>query len=234
MILTIHQPEYLPWMGFFNKIMYSDVYVALDNVQYRHKYFQNRNRISTNNGECWLNVPVYRRGSRDLFIQDVKINNNLKWRGKTWKTIFLNYKNSPYFDQYSDYFESLYLRDWDNLVELNMDVIKSVCKFLGLRTKIVRSSDLGIDGLGVNLILDICKKFNPDIYISGESGIAGRGKCDDEFAKTGIKVLYQNFKHPKYSTVYPFVPNMSILDLLFNCGSDSVDILKNDGGWYNE
>ena len=166
MILTIHQPEYLPWMGFFNKLSYADVYVALDNVQYRHKYFQNRNKILTSNGECWLNVPVYRKGNRDIFIQDIKINNIINWRDKTWKNIYYSYKKAPYFKQYSDYFENVYSTEWENLVDLNLDIIENICKFLNFKVDIVKASDLNIDGIGPELILDVCKLFKPDVYIA--------------------------------------------------------------------
>ena len=235
MILKIHQPEYLPWMGFFNKLSYADVYVALDNVQYRHKYFQNRNKILTSNGECWLNVPVYRKGNRDIFIQDIKINNIINWRDKTWKNIYYSYKKAPYFKQYSDYFENVYSTEWENLVDINLDLIENICKFLNFKVDIVKASDLNIDGIGPELILDVCKLFKPDVYISGQSGIGGRGEdIDGNFEKEDIKVIYQNFKHPEYTTICKeFVPFMSIIDLLFNHGDDTINILKGDGGWYN-
>ncbi len=235
MILTIHQPEYLPWLGFFNKLMYSDMYVALDNVQYRHKYFQNRNRIMTTNGDCWVNVPVYRKGNRDLFIQDIKINNETNWREKTWKNIYFSYKKAPYFNKYSEYFENLYSKEWNNLSDLNLDIIKNICSFLNFDIEIKKASNLNIEGVGSKLILDICTSIKPDVYISGKSGIGGRGnEMEDKFFDNNIKVLYQNFNHPNYNTAFRnFVPSMSVIDLLFNYGSDSVDVLKNDGKWFS-
>ena len=234
MILTIHQPEYLPWMGLLNKLMYADIYIALDNVQYRHKYYQNRNRVPTKNGECWLNVPVYRKGEKDTLIKDMKINNNINWKSKTWKTIYFSYKNSPYFKDYSDYFEDLYSKDWTSLTNLNLDIIEHLCSFLNFEVKIFRASDLHVEGVGPKLILDICKAATADVYISGQSGIGGQGEdLGGDFLKENIKVLYQNFKHPEYATsLKKFVPCMSIIDLLFNHGPNSVDILKDDGGWY--
>tara|TARA_R110000824_G_scaffold393865_1_gene593271 strand:- start:285 stop:992 length:708 start_codon:yes stop_codon:yes gene_type:complete len=234
MILTIHQPEYLPWLGYFNKLMHADVYVALDNVQYRHKYFQNRNRIPTSNGECWLTVPIHKKGSRNLCIKDIKISNNTTWSRKTWKTLCLTYRKAPYFNQYFDFFEEVYTKEWSSLSNLNLFVIENMCEFLDIKIKIIRASSFVANGSGPSLILDICKELKPEIYISGKSGIAGRGPEDTGFATEGIQVLYQDFAHSQYTQlVSPFISNMSAVDLLFNEGPNSINILKNDGGWYN-
>jgi len=234
MIMTIHQPEYIPWMGFFNKLSYAKKYIALDNVQYRHKYFQNRNRIVTQNGECWLNVPVLRKGKRYSQIKDIEINNLVKWKEKSWKTLYFSYKKTPYFKKYAEYFEKIYSEEWTNLVDLNLNIIENICNFLDFDIEIERASKLNLNSCGPELIFDICKNYNPDVYISGQSGIAGKGKdTSGFFEKENIKVLYQNYKQSKYDTLFKdFIPNMSIIDLLFNHGKDSIKILKDDGGWF--
>jgi len=190
----------------------------------------------TANGECWLNVPVCRKGKRHSLIQDVEVNNELKWREKTWKNIYFSYKKSAYFKKYSEYFEDLYSKRWDNLSDLNLDIIRNMCEFFNFDTKVKKASDLNIDGIGSKLILDICSSFNPNTYISGKSGIGGQGKeREGEFHSNDIKVLYQDFKHPSYDTLSrDFVPSMSAIDLLFNYGPSSIDILKSDGGWFND
>jgi len=199
MKLTIHQPEHMPWLGFFHKISLADVYVALDNVQYRHKYFQNRNKIRDVSGEVWLNLPVLKKDLRTL-IKDVRIDNNSsRWREKNWKRIYYSYKNAPHFKEYESYFENLYQGQWDRLSDFNLDVIKNCMKFLGIETNIILSSELGIEGEGEQLILDICKEFKPEVYISGPTGIAGRGKeYEKHFIDEGVPVIYHDFTHPVY------------------------------------
>ena len=234
MLMTIHQPEYIPWLGFFNKLSYVSTYIALDNVQYRHKYFQNRNKVCTANGPVWLNVPIEKKGSRSSKIKDIKINNLTNWKEKTKKTIFYTYKKSKYFNDYFCYFDSLYSKEWEYLADLNLDIIENMLLFLGLDIKVIRASQINVDGKGESLILDICKKFKPNIYISGKSGIAGHGsRYENNFIEAGIAVKYQNFKHPAYpqsNNSCEFVSNMSIIDLLFNCGKDSINIIRSTGG----
>ena len=195
MRITIHQPEYLPWLGFFHKLARADVYVALDNVQYRHKYFQNRNRLRGPAGALWINIPVLRKGKRAQLIKEVEINNTeTRWRQKNWKSIHLNYKKSPYFAEYSDYFESIYSKEWRLLADMNLEIIQNCLRFLGLHTKVIRASGLDIAGSGPQLILDICKKLNAETYISGICGIAGRGReFEGELRSQKIKVIYDEF-----------------------------------------
>ena len=232
MRITIHQPEHLPWLGFFHKIGIADMYVVLDNVQYRHKYFQNRNRIRGISGEEWLNVPVLVKDRRSQLIKDVEINNTDKrWKQKNWKAIVLNYRKSLYFSRYSDYFESLYSKEWRFLADFNLEAIKSCLQFLGLDTRVIKASESGADGKGPQFLLNICKVLNADTYISGISGIAGKGKAyEDEFSRHGIKVIYDEFHHPVYEQMRkPFMPCMSIIDLLFNHGDKSLDIIRGTG-----
>ena len=179
MILTIHQPEFMPWLGFLDKASLADTIVLLDNVQYRHKYFQNRNKIKDINGkDIWLNVPVIRNGkTRNIgLIKDIKIDNNQNWDKKILKTIEFNYRKSPYFTKYYPLLEEIFSHKWDKLVDLNINIIKIAFDLLNNKTEIIRSSELGIEGNGEKLILDICKHFHPKQYISGPTGIAGKGK----------------------------------------------------------
>ena len=232
MKVTIHQPEHMPWLGFFHKISAADVYVALDNVQYRHKYFQNRNKIRSFSGEAWLNVPVLRKNKRSQLLGKVEINNGEKrWQQKDWKSIYLNYKKAPYFADYADYFEDVYKREWQLLADLNLDIIQNCLHFLDINTKVIRASELGVEGLGAQLVLDICKVLDTGVYISGISGIAGNGRdYEDRFFEQGIKVIYDEFHHPIYKQLHePFLPCMSVIDLLFNHGPNSLNIIKGIG-----
>ena len=234
MILSIHQPEHMPWLGFLNKLDASDTFVILDNVQYRHKYFQNRNKIKGANGPVWLNVPVGSANRRETKIKDIQINNNSNWGEKNWKSMHYAYGKSKYFKDYSGYFESTFLKEWTNLCDLNIDIIENLLGFLEIETNIQRASELPVKGQGEKLILDLCKHYSPEVYISGITGIAGHGdRFENEFVKAGIKVAYQDFTHPVYEQNHlkkkDFVPYMSAIDLLFNYGEQSIDIIRS--GW---
>lgn len=232
MIVTIHQPEHMPWLGFFDKMRRAELFVFLDNVQYRHKYFQNRNRIRSSNGETWLNVPVLTKGKREQLINEVEIDTReVRWRQKCWASISLNYQKAPYFEGYRDFFQDLYEKEWHLLSDLNEFIISYIIRELGLTVKLVKASELQVSGIGERLILDICKEVGAKTYISGVSGIGGRGReFESEFSKEGIEVIYQEFYHPIYKQVYePFIPCLSIIDLLFNCGENSLDVLKGIG-----
>ncbi|MBT6051505.1 MAG: WbqC family protein [Candidatus Scalindua sp.] len=232
MHLTIHQPEHLPWLGFFEKVSQAEVLVLLDTVQYRHKYFQNRNKIRSSNGTTWLNVPVLRKGNKQSPINEMEINNNaLRWREKCWGSILLNYNKAVFFKKYSEFFKNAYERNWNLLSDLNIFLLRHIIHSLNVKIKILKSSELRVAGVGEKLVLDICKEVGADVYISGISGIGGQGRSfESEFLKEGIKVVYQEFYHPIYKQQFePFIPCMSIIDLLFNYGDKSLDVIKGIG-----
>ncbi len=232
MIVTIHQPEHLPWLGFFHKAAQADLFVLLDNVQYRHKYFQNRNRIRGAQGECWITVPVLLKGQGRPLLQDVRINSSeVRWREKHWKTIFLNYRRAPHFPEHAEFFDGIFQQSWEHLADLNISLIRYLFGAFGITAKLVRASELGVAGAGPDLILRIVEKLGADCYISGISGIAGKGMGPEaEFRSRGIEVRYQQFYHPIYPQLYePFLPCMSAIDLLFNSGPASNDVLHGIG-----
>lgn len=224
MKVAIHQPEHMPWLGFFHKINMADTYVVLDNVQYRKNYFQNRNKIRTANGDCWINIPVKYNFGQD--IKEVAIDNtNKRWKRKYWNSIELSYGKASFFSHYSESIRLIIDRDWEYISELNQQLILKFIEFLGLKIVILKGSELDVEGNGSILILNICKKLKSEVYISG---ISGKDYLNiNEFEKEGIKVIFQEFHHPIYNQLYkPFIPCMSIIDLLFNYGEKSVDIIK--------
>lgn len=225
-IVTIHQPEHLPWLGFFHKISQVDLFVILDSVQFRKNYFQNRNKIRTINGWTWLTVPVKR--NINTLIKDVEIDNSQNWRRKCWNSIYFAYKKAPFFSEYRNTLKKKYKREWINLCELNILLIKQFLSFLSLKPIILRSSEINVHGKGSELILNICKKVDADTYISGIFGKEYLKLSD--FEEAGIEVVFQEFHHPIYKQLYePFIPGMSIIDLLFNHGPDSLDIIMGRG-----
>lgn len=135
MILTVHQPEYLPYIGFFDRVSKADVFVILDNVQYQKKGFINRNKIKTSDGWQWLTIPVKQREALKK-INEIEISNETNWRAKHWKALLYNYNKAPYFKKYSDFFEKVYKRNWGLLVDLNVYLIKNIIDILGLKKRL--------------------------------------------------------------------------------------------------
>lgn len=227
MILTAHQPVYLPWLGLFHKIALSDTYVYLDTVKYLKQDWNNRNRIKTAEGPAWLTVPVATSQSDNWILKDVKIVADQKWRIKHWRTIANCYRRAPYFNRYSDFFETVYGKEWQTLSELNLYMLQWFLDTLDIRVRLVKASDYNFEGHKSDLILNMCKQLEATTYIFGEQGhnYAELG----DFESAGVSVIFQNYTHPKYDQRFGnFVAHLSIIDLLFNCGSHSTEILLGD------
>jgi len=228
MIISVHQPQYLPWLGYFHKIYNSDAFVFLDNVQYKTREYQNRNRIRTANGWIWLTVPVIRPEHSYPNISSVRIDNARDWRRQHWKSLALNYGKAPFFKKYSDFFEDLYRKDWDALIDLNMYTVREIMRLLNIEKPVYLESQLDIKTTNTKRIIDICRALKGDIYLSGAGG---KEYLDERsFTLSGIRLTYQDFKHPEYKQRHePFVPFMSAVDLLFNHGGNALKILTQDG-----
>lgn len=224
MIVAIHQPQFMPWIGYIDKIDRADIFVYLDNVQFRKNEFQNRNKIKTCNGWQWLTAPVtYRFPQR---INEVRLNNTINWKKKHLMTIETNYRKSPYFDDIFPMIQDLYSIEYEYLYKLNIDCIGMILRFLNIDKETIRASE--IDGLREEpslRLIDICKHLNADTYLAGG---AGKGYMDlSAFKAHGIEVIFQDFNHPVYPQLYgEFLPFMSCLDLLFNCGYEAIDIIR--------
>ena len=202
-------------------------FVFLDDVQYQKNEFQNRNKIRVFNGEMWLTVPV--KTKSNTLLKDVKIDYTSNWIKKHIKSIELNYSNSKFFNNYWSELESIFKRKYDNLMELNIEMIKFFLEKLKINTKTIFSSELNISDKSSDRILKICKALDADTYISG---ISGKNYLNlDDFEKNSINVIFQKFQHPTYQQVFePFHLNMSAMDLLFNEGNNASKIIKK----YNE
>lgn len=226
MLVTIHQPEHLPWLGFFNKADQADILVLLDNVQFRKNYFQNRNKILSSNGPMWLTVPVLTKGHISKTIKDMEIDNKSNWRNKHWKSIEMNYCKHKYFDNYADFLGKTYGHIWDRLVDLNEHLIKFFFDVLGIQTKMLRASDIGVEGSSSHLLLDICMKANADAYLAGQS--AADYLDETIFCEKGVQVIHHKFSHPEYPQEgrNVFVSHLSTLDLLMNVGEESIHIIR--------
>lgn len=227
MIVSSHQANYFPYPGFFNKIFLADIFVVLDNVQFQYD-ITNRNKIVSSDGN-WkrITVPV-KRQYKFSKITDVKINNNLTWKVLNWESIYKSYNNSEFFHLYEDYFEKLYKREWEFIFELNYETILQVVTWLGIKTKILRESELNVSGASTERLVNLCKKLGADIYLSGSGG---RLYLDEKlFLQNNINIQYQNYlptKYPQHLTK-SFIPNLSIIDLLANVGPDSLSVINGE------
>lgn len=226
MIVGIHQPNYLPWLGFFHKMAQCDVFVLFDDVQLvRGKSFMVRNRVKTASGVQWLTVPIQGKGELRL-IKDALIVQDGKWQKKHWKTIQLSYKKAPYFDRYEAKLSQIYHASWEKLSEINIALIKLIKELMGISTTLVLSSEMNVEASGTEKILSIIKKLQGDKYITGEGEGSMRYINEEDFKNSNIELIYQRFNHPIYHQLWgDFVPSLSIIDLLFNEGDKSLQIL---------
>ena len=225
-VVAIHQPEYLPWLGFFKKMMNVELFVFLDDVQFRKKGWQNRNRIRINDGTTLLSIPVHTHSYPK--INEVTIDNEKNWSIRHKKSILYNYARAPYFDEIKDFIESIFEKKFQYLVDLNTEIIKIIMNELEIKSKIVFSSELEISKKGSDRVIDICKAVGADHYITGTFWAESNLRVE-EFKKSNIDIEFQKFQHPIYKQIHgEFIPEMSIIDLLFNEGrKEAKKILQN-------
>jgi len=224
MILTAHQPVYLPWLGLFHKIALSERFCIFDIAQYQTKDFNNRNKIKTNAGPIWLSVPVESKDHLEKKLSDIKIVNN-GWNRKHFKSIDLAYRKAPFYADYIGELETILASTtYTYLADLNFATLEFGLKSLGINVPIDTASTHDFQGNKSELVLDMCKKLGATSYIFGAQG---RNYADvDSFLDCGIKVHFQDYKHPVYPQLHgDFEPYMSVIDLLFNVGPESFDVL---------
>lgn len=224
MIVTIHQPQYLTWLGFFNKCACSDKVALLDDVQFQKNGFQNRTKIKTATGWQWLTVPVsYNHLAK---ISEVNIGSNPDWQKKQWKAIAQNYQKAPFFSEYEHKIRPLFENKFGGLEDLSSKSIEIIFDILGINIQVVKSSSIKAPGDRSDRLVNICKALKADTYLSG---IGGKKYLEeDKFNSVGIHIIYQDYRHPVYEQQFQevfFQPNMSVIDLIFNCGEKSKDII---------
>lgn len=233
MMLTAHQPNYLPYAGFFEKIARADRFLVVDNVQFVKRGtfgWMHRNRIRTNSPEGWdwLSVPVLTKGKYTQSIADAEIDNSTPWARKHWRAIEFNYRRAPHFRLYAGEIRDLYERRWERFCDLSCAFIDVLLRLLGLPRALERTSALGIEGESTGLVLAMCRAVGADAYLSG---VHGRDYLQpEEFERQGVRLVFQEFTCPEYPQCWPgpYVPNLSAIDLLFNCGPESLRMLTRD------
>ena len=224
MILTAHQPVYMPWLGLFHKISLADQYCIFDIAQYQTRDYNNRNQIKTQSGPLWLSVPVESKDHFNKRLCDIKIAGG-GWEKKHFKSISLAYRKAPYFERYIYEIEKILTPGrYQFLTDLNRDILVYFLKCLEINVPIVKASDYSFKGSKSDLVLDMCAALKAKTYLFGANG---KDYADvGSFHKKGIEVFFQDYQHPVYRQLHgEFTPYLSTLDLLFNEGPESKRIL---------
>lgn len=224
MILVAHQPEYIPYLGFFAKVRLCDIFLISDHLQYADKDFQNRNYVRDHSGKVLLTVPVLLAGKWDQSIQEVRIDNSSPWARKHWRTIYQNYHRAPYFKLYAATLEEIYAQRWERLYDLNITLLRYLLSWLSINVQVDLTSRYELKEKKTDLLIEMCQKIGADTFLSG------RGARDyvipSLFHEVGLKHHFFNFVHPEYEQHRkPFIPNLSVFDLLFNVGPRASHVL---------
>lgn len=223
---VIMQPTYLPWMGYFDLMDQSDVFVLLDSVQFDKRSWQQRNRIKTPSGELLLTEPVFSKGKCDQKICEVQIDQTSNFAEKHIRAIQHNYSKAPCFGKYIDELTAILRKRHQYLAELNIELINWLRGVIGVETELVRNSSLGVQGKKVDLLVAICKAVGAEHYLS-PLGSKAYIEENNIFAQNNIELEYQNFEHPVYKQLHgDFIAYLSVIDLLFNEGECSLEIIK--------
>lgn len=226
MRVAIMQPTYLPWLGYFGLMKSVDLFILLDSVQFARRSWQQRNQIKTADGPIWLTVPVLSKGKRDQLITEVEIDRSRDFPQSHLTALEVNYKKSPYFDAHAMQLRTLLGADNRYLADLTIGMIMWFRDVLGITTPIRRSSEFESVGAKAELLASLCDQAGATEYVS-PPGSKDYLDESDAFSRRGMPVKYFNFTHPEYSQRFEgFLPYMSVVDLLFNCGPESLSLIE--------
>jgi hypothetical protein len=224
MILGIHQPNFLPWLGYFYKMARSDHFIFLDTVPFTKGGYTNRVKTKSAAGAKWLTVPVLTKGKLGQPIMEVPCNTESNWQKKTLASLEANYRKCPHYSLYGPEIVQIISAAGENLAATNIELIQYMARQLGISTPTTRSSEMHVEGKATDLLISLCRKLNADVYLSGAGGV--KYQEEEAFRADGIDVRYSDFEHPVYAQQFgEFTPGLSIVDLLFNCGPESASVL---------
>jgi hypothetical protein len=224
MVVAIHQPNFLPWLGYFYKMARADRFVFLDSVPFTKGGYTNRVKIKTATGPQWLTVPVVTHGKLGQPILEVVCSDTIEWRKKIPLTLRTNYQGCPFFQPHADRLVTILEGSGERLAEINIGLLGYLAQELGIATPVVRSSEMAARGTATDLLIAICKELGADRYLSGSGGADYQEEA--AFAAAGLRLEYANYPHPTYVQAFgEFAAGLSIVDLLFNCGPESRRIL---------
>lgn len=230
MIVAAHQPHYMPWLGYLDKVAKADVFIVMDDLQFEAQNFQNRQRMKLAEGAAWLSVPVTRSAQSDRILDKAIApaqSSHQDWRRRHWRTLCTHYARTPYFERYADALRDIYTRHWLRLVDLDVHMLRLALRWFGIRTPIVRSSQLSLRGTKTDRLIDLCKQLGARCYLSGTGGSTGYLDAE-KMGRAGVGVIWQQFTHPVYPQHYArrgFISHLGYLDLLFNCGPAAPEVL---------
>ena len=227
MIVAIHQPHYLPWLGYLHRMAQVDLFIVLDHVQFERRNHQNRSQILLDGEARWLTVPVVQRSQKERIIDKLVDNTDPRpWGPIDFSTLRHAYREAEHFSTYAGALREILEGRWERLAELDRATLDLLRDTFEIRTPLVRSSELGVDGAKADLILNLCRAAGADALLAGFGG--SRRYLDVEtFAREGVRIKWHDFKHPTYKQcgTQPFLPGLAAIDLLFNCGPQSRAIL---------
>jgi hypothetical protein len=229
MIVAAHQPHYLPWLGYLDKLAKADLFVVMDDLQFVSRNFQHRQRLKLDRGPAWLTVPIQRGGGDRIIDKQVPRSARTRhhWQHQHWRTLVTHYGAGRYFADYADALADVYTRPWTSLIDLNLHMLDLARCWLGIRTPILRSTQLGLVGTKTDRLIDLCKRVGARGYLSGRGGSSTYLDVE-KIDRAGFSVVWQNFSHPVYPQRYAaagFSSGLGFLDLLLNCGPASRSIL---------
>ena len=229
-VVGILQPGYLPWLGFFEQVLRSDIFVIYDDVQYDKHGWRNRNRIKGPQGPIWLTVPVRTKGLGKPLVNEIMIDPaQPRWAQKHCHTLQQVYSKAPFFSKYYPLLEQTLLGSWERLLDLDLTLIRQLTGWLGLTTEFVLSSRLNLHNEDpTGRLVEICRAVGADIFYEGSSG---KNYLElSQFERGDIQVVFQDYQCQPYPQLYgEFVSHLSVVDLLFNCGPESPAYLPGSG-----
>ena len=224
--VAIMQPTYLPWLGYFGLLSSVDLFIYLDNVQFSKRSWQQRNQIKTTSGAQWLSVPVLSRGKRDQVIRDTLIDSQSNFAKKHSNSISISYSKARHYSEFSASLLDTLNGNHSNLSELNIELIGLISSWLGITTPILKASELECSGNSAALLASLCSTVGAKEYIS-PPGSRCYLEASSDFEAARIPIYYFRFEHPKYSQLHgDFLPFMSVIDMIFNCGAESLHAIK--------
>lgn len=217
MIVAIHQPDFIPWLGYYYKIAHCDQFVYLDDAQFSNEAAHNYNNIKTSQGKLRIRIPVEQHlGDK---INTVRTKDELKWKDKLLSTLEMNYKKSPYFTEIFPVLKMIIEQSYSSIAEQNIALDKMILDGFAIQTPCLKASEMNIKSVREERILDICNKLGADIYLSGNGARAYQK--DSDFESRGIKLEYLDYKPIEYKQLWPkvgFIPSLSVIDYIFNNG----------------
>ena len=227
-MLAAHQPNYLPWLGFFHKLARADVWVVGDDVQFSKHGLTNRNRIRTREGWQWLTVPVLTKGLGEQQINRVRVDTSSNWRRKHLETLHWNYQGAPYFETYAAKIDEFFSSEWELLERLNLAICRFLLQEFGIDVEIRRSSELDLPTDRNLRLVEMAVRCDCDVYLAGTGGTRHYLETS-VFEKAGVECRFNEFRHPQYKQCFPgFETNLAALDLLLNLGGKSKGVILAD------